>query len=42
MGYGLGGQLEPDLWKELVWDSKKPWRMQRSIPEYKRFSGWEY
>ena len=26
VAYGLGEQLEPNIWKQLCWDSRKPWR----------------
>ena len=29
MAYGIGEQLEPDLWKEISWNPNKPWRVRR-------------
>ena len=31
MGYGLGEQLEPDMWKQLVWNPDRPWQVQKSM-----------
>ena len=28
MGYGKGEQLEPGLFKKLLWNTDKPWKVQ--------------
>ena len=30
MGFGLGEQLEPGMWKQIVWNPDKPWQIQNS------------
>ena len=30
MGYGIGEQLGPGLWKQLLWNPDKPWQIQGS------------
>ena len=31
MGYGLGEQLEADLWKQVCWCSEEPWKIQKTM-----------
>ena len=30
MAYGIGEQLEPGFWKQVVWNPDKPWQYQKS------------
>jgi len=35
MGYGVGEQLEPGLWKQVLWNPEKPW--QKQITTWRRY-----
>ena len=30
MAYGIGEQLEPDVWKVVFWNPEKPWKTQKT------------
>ena len=30
MGFGMGEQLEAGFWKQVVWNSDKPWQVQKT------------
>ena len=31
MAYGIGEQLEPDVYKVVFWNPEKPWQVQKTM-----------